>query len=881
MTFVALWSLSYFAFGMVLLATAAVGAVSYFRPRGTAAILALFLALPIYWDFYGDPSFPQSLLGASVFLFVVALILADVDWVGALAGIWVGLLLGFPSIPLFVAPLVVLLAAYCSARSAVVASVMMSIFGAFWLAADSIGYTLPSQFDSATGVLFPSLSTLSSSPSFSSLFSFLLGPNWASGLSSSWVGVIFGYFPLYFLFATILGVAVVKYGRRFLPRIPLGPISMLLLLAIASFVSADLLFASVSSALGSAVLAFAFSVLYWGAKPLLAPRPRLSLSGLRSLLAPSAVVQAQQFAQTEGVVVEDRPGRSASMRESWDKTKGLDDVKDELMKAVMLPMKHKKEAEKFGVRPAKGILLYGPPGTGKTTLLRGLSSKLEMRYVEINPGEILSKWYGESEQKMKQVFDEALTSPPALLAIDEIDSIGKERGSTAGDDVTPRVLNVILMGMDRVGHGSEDVIVVATTNKPALLDKALLRPGRFDKVIYIGPPDEKGRAEIFRGYLGENPVVDPNIDYDRLAKLTERFTGADIEALVNKVLSGAFYDSIKQKESGARGQKAKDLGLPPPPPDYTPPPAPSQEGTITQGVLEDAIKGTRPTMTFSMLDEYERFRVEFQRERRIQKGWEAGIPDVRFADIGGMEQAKSELREAFELPLTKPELMQKLKIRPVKGVLLYGPPGNGKTLLAKAVATEVSANFFVASGAELAKAGAGEAAGKIKDLFNVAKDNTPAIIFIDEIDQIAPSRDNPMGVAFIPVTTQLLSELDGVKELQGVMLLAATNKPELIDAALLRANRLEKHVAIPNPDAKGREAILGVCLRGTELAQDESNSELARQTEGYSGADIQELVNEAKKAELRQALQGGSRTTLTKEDFAQALQSKARSSIRG
>jgi SpoVK/Ycf46/Vps4 family AAA+-type ATPase len=385
-----------------------------------------------------------------------------------------------------------------------------------------------------------------------------------------------------------------------------------------------------------------------------------------------------------------------------------------------------------------------------------------------------------------------------------------------------------------------------------MLDKALIRPGRFDKIIYMGPPDAAAREAIFRHYLEGKPTVSADINYQQLAASSERFTGADIRAVVDKVLSGAFYSEVKDKK----------------------------EALITHEMLAEAIKTTRPSIDFSMLEEYERFRATYQRDRLVTKGWESEIPDVRFEDIGDLDHVKTELRESFELPLRRPDLMEKLKVRPVKGVLLYGPPGNGKTLLAKAVATEVAANFFIISGAELAKTGANDAASKVKDLFNLAKENVPSIIFIDEIDQLAPDRSSSEGSAFVPVTTQLLSELDGVKALKGVMILAATNRPEAIDQALLRANRIEKHVLVPPPDERGREEILGIYLRDVKLSDDVIIKELAKMTDGFSGADLQGFVNEAKKSVIRSSLMGDVRDWLNMGDFKAALQAKAASSIK-
>ena len=407
------------------------------------------------------------------------------------------------------------------------------------------------------------------------------------------------------------------------------------------------------------------------------------------------------------------------------------------------------------------------------------------------------------------------------------------------------------MGMDRIFLSSAEVLMVATTNRPQMLDRALLRSGRFDKIIYVGPPDAAAREEIFRLYLGaRGDVVSDSIDYARLASLSERFTGADIEALVNSVMSSAFYNKVLE----------------------------NKEQKITPEVLEAAIRATRPSLDTSMIEEYEKFRVSYQRDKKVVKGWESGISDIGFDDIGDLDEIKASLKESFQLPLEKPDLLKRLGVQPVKGILLYGPPGNGKTLLAKAVANEVSANFFTLSGADMIKRGSSQAATMIKELFNLAKDNAPAIVFIDELDQLAPDRSSPVGVDFIPVTTQLLGELDGIKELNGVMMLAATNRPESVEQALLRPGRLEKHLYVPAPDEEGRRKIFEVCLRGTN-SKDVSVETLAKLTTGFSGAEICETVNNAKKVVLAEAAGGSSRDWLTMDDFSQALERKRKETI--
>lgn len=860
--FYALFSWSYFALGATVLISAIVALTFYFRPKLSPIVLTLLLAFPIYTVFFDSPQGGSFLLGdLAVSLLMIALISSFEDWLGALVGLWLGLMLAVSATVLLVLPVLAVLVLYKGIRGAVVGLRMFVLFGMFFLIAPELSYVIPSTFKATTSMFFPNLNALPNTGPFAALFQFLLGPQWSTSIHTSIIASILGYFPLYFVVITALFVVAIHYGKRLASLLPLNPrLSEILIATAISIAAGAALLSSATLIITSALVTTLFAFCFVAIRPLLQQRPQLQLSAFQQLFGDRfPVIQAQQFNESEGVLVENKPGKSDSMKQYWDKTVGTEEIKQNLIKTVALPLKNKKEAGKFGVKPAKGVLLYGPPGTGKSTLLRGLASVLDMRYVEVSPGDILSKWYGESEQRMKKIFDDAMGNPPCILAIDEIDSIGKDRRGYSGDDVTPRVLNLVLIGLDKIFQSDLDVVVVATTNKPQMLDNALLRPGRFDNIQYLGPPNEKARVEIFRQYLEGKSVIAPDIDYERLAKLSERFTGADIEGVITKVLANTFYEKTGKKTGDQKS---------------------ATEAAITQQILEAAVISTRPTLTFSMLEEYEAFRVEFQRERRIQKGWESEIPNVKFDDIGDLDSVKVEIREAFEVPLTKPDLMEKLKIRPVKGVLLYGPPGNGKTLLAKAIANEIFANFFVVSGADLARGSPGESAAKIKEVFNVAKENAPAIIFIDEIDQVAPDRSNPIGVAYIPVTTQLLSELDGVRELRGVMVLAATNRPNQIDAALLRANRLEKHIEVPFPPEQARKQILELCLKGVEIDVNVSMEKLAHSTEGFSGADLQEFVNEAKKVVLRRSLKGDQMTAISQTDFAEALDSKRRSVTR-
>jgi len=839
----------------LLLAAVAITVTAYYRPAVSPLILTLFLLIPalqlLFTIELGSTSF--NYLGITIiFLLFGSFIFCTLDWLGAYAGLWLGLALPLPYSAAFVLPAIAVVTAFRGVKAGVTCAGAFSLFGIFFMLSLGFGLPVPAGFESYS-VFFPDTAYLGSLYFPSMLFSYLLGPQWVDILSSSSADILFSFTPLYFAFISAIVITISHYGKRLIARMHLNSaLCKTFAATIGCIVAGALLFGSYPLLAYSALAAAIMTVLATSVKPLLGRVPRLSSSGLRELVSGPAVVDGINFEKSEGVMIESKPSKSVAMSNCWERTVGVDETKNDLLKAVALPLRHKKEAQKFGVRPARGILLYGPPGTGKTTLLRGLASQLGIKYIEINPSEVLSKWYGESEHRMSEVFKEARASAPSILAINDIDGLGKERTSYKSDDVTPRILTVMLSELDNMLQSDTDAIVVATTNKPQMLDKALIRPGRFDKIIYMGPPGAESREAIFRHYLEGKPTVSADVNYHQLATASERFTGADICAVVGKVLSGAFYSEVKEKK----------------------------ETPITQEMLTEAIKTTRPSIDFSMLEEYERFRVTYQRDRLVTKGLESEIPDVSFDDIGDLDQVKTELRESFELPLRRPDLMEKLKVRPVKGVLLHGPPGNGKTLLAKAIATEVSANFFVISGAELAKSGANEAASKVKDLFNLAKENVPSIVFIDEIDQLAPDRSSNEGSAFVSVTTQLLSELDGVKALKGVTVLAATNRPEAIDQALLRSNRIEKHVLVPPPDGRGREEILGIYLRDVKLSDDIIIKELAKMTEGFSGADLQGFVNEAKKSVIRSSLMGDVRDWLNMDDFKAALQAKASSSIK-
>ncbi|RWX73031.1 MAG: hypothetical protein Metus_1005 [Candidatus Methanosuratincola subterraneus] len=840
--FFSFYSIFYFTLPVVALLSAAVGIISYVRPKIAPFFVLGSLAIPAADVVLSSPVTPggipyQGLVIA--LLFLVAFIGCLMDWLGSLVGFFLGMMMGWGFSPALVLPAIATLSALKSGRAGASTMMLYSAFGTYFIYGQYLGFAVPAGY--AFSVFFPRVSDLSSMYFPSLLMGIFLGPGWQESLSSSSARYLLELTPLYFVAVGSLLIFISTYGRNVFRLLGLNiHLTRIISAVVGTVVSGFLIFGSLEQIGVSVLCSFAAPFGFLALRPIFRERPQLNSSGLTDLFSKSPLYDAKGgFAR----IGEAMPSKPSDIKQCWEKTKGLDHIKNELLRSVALPMKYKKEARRFGVKPARGILLYGPPGTGKTTLLRGLSSQLGVRYYEVSLSELLSKWYGESEHRISELFSIARENAPCILAINDIDSIGKDRTMYKSDDVTPRVMNVLLSELDSISQKDIDVIVVATTNKPQLLDRALIRPGRFDKMIYVGPPDKEARKEIFKCYLEGKPVA-PGIDYDRLADLSERFTGADIEALVNKIFSSAFYEGLKNGNSAA----------------------------VSQEALEEAIKGTRPTVDYSMLEEYERFRVEFERDRRVAKTWESGIPEVTFDDIGDLDDVKADLREAFELPIRRPDLMERLRVRAVKGVLLYGPPGCGKTLLAKAIANEVKANFFPVSGAELSRGNTNEAAARINDVFRRARDNAPAIVFIDEIDQIAPSRSDAGSSAFVPVTTQLLSELDGIHDLKGVMVLAATNRHEAIDPALLRANRIEKHIYVGLPDARARAEIIKVHLRDAPVGMSVVVEEIAKMTEGFSGADLQELVNEAKKSLIRATLKGETRDSLEMEDFLEALQ---------
>ncbi|MCS7116121.1 MAG: CDC48 family AAA ATPase [Nitrososphaerales archaeon] len=484
-------------------------------------------------------------------------------------------------------------------------------------------------------------------------------------------------------------------------------------------------------------------------------------------------------------------------------------LKDEIQKVremIELPLRHPEIFEKLGVEAPKGVLLYGPPGTGKTLLAKAVANESNAHFISISGPEIMSKFYGESEARLREIFKEAKEKAPSIIFIDEIDSIAPKREEVTGE-VERRVVSQLLSLMDGL-EARGKVIVIAATNRPNALDPALRRPGRFDREIEIKVPDRKGRLEILQIHTRHMPLA-PDVDLEKLASVTHGFVGADLEYLCKEAAMKTLRRILPQL-------KLEEDRIPP---------EVLNSLQVTMKDFEDALKEITPSA---------------MREVYLE------TPDVRWSDIGDLENVKRELQEAVEWPLKYPELYGKLGYSIPKGILLYGPSGTGKTLLAKAVATESEANFISVRGPELLSKWVGESERGVREVFRRARQAAPCIIFFDEIDSLAPIRGlGGDSMVTERVVSQLLTELDGIQSLKGVVVLAATNRIDMIDPALLRAGRFDKLIYVPLPDRAARLQIFNIHTRGKPLSKDVDIERLVDLTDGFSGAEIAGVVNTA------------------------------------
>jgi len=495
---------------------------------------------------------------------------------------------------------------------------------------------------------------------------------------------------------------------------------------------------------------------------------------------------------------------------------GLDDELEQVREMIELPMRHPELFETLGIEPPKGVLLHGPPGTGKTLMAKAVANEIDAYFTDISGPEIMSKYYGESEEQLREIFDEAEENSPAIVFIDEIDSIAPKRGETQGD-VERRVVAQLLSLMDGLESRGQ-VIVIGATNRVDAVDPALRRGGRFDREIEIGVPDKNGRKEILQVHTRGMPLVD-GIDLDQYAESTHGFVGADLESLAKESAMNALRRIRPELDLESDEIDAEVL----------------EHLEVSENDFKQALKGIEPSALREVFVE---------------------VPDVTWDQVGGLEDTKERLRETIQWPLDYPEVFEAMDMQAAKGVLMYGPPGTGKTLLAKAIANEAQSNFISIKGPELLNKFVGESEKGVREVFEKARSNAPTVVFFDEIDSIAGERggnttDSGVGER---VVSQLLTELDGLEELEDVVVIATTNRPDLIDSALLRPGRLDRHVHVPVPDEGARRKIFEVHTRDKPLAEGVDLDDLAARTDGYVGADIEAVTREASMAATREFL---------------------------
>jgi len=493
---------------------------------------------------------------------------------------------------------------------------------------------------------------------------------------------------------------------------------------------------------------------------------------------------------------------------------GLGHAIQKIREMVELPLKHPEVFKRLGIEPPKGVLLYGPPGCGKTLLAKAVANETNANFKLINGPEIMSKFYGQSEERLREIFREASENAPSIIFIDEIDAIAPKREETTGE-VERRIVSQLLALMDGLQSRGQ-VIVIAATNRPNAIDPALRRPGRFDREIEIGVPDKNGRLEILQIHTRGMPLA-KDVNLEEIADITHGFVGADLAALCREAAMRTLRRFLPQIDLEKETIPTEVL----------------QKMEVTKEDFMEALKEVQPSAMREVLIE---------------------TPNVCWDDIGGLENVKQALKEAVEWPLKHPEVFKRMGITPPKGVLLTGPPGTGKTLLAKAVATESEANFISVKGPEILSKWVGESEKAIRDIFRRARTVAPAIIFFDEIDAVAPRKDMGYGDSRVTerVISQLLTEMDGLENLRGVVVIAATNRPDLLDPALLRPGRFDRILEVPVPDKNARLQIFRIHTRNMPLAEDVNLEKLAEITEGYVGADIEALCREAALTALRE-----------------------------
>ena len=530
------------------------------------------------------------------------------------------------------------------------------------------------------------------------------------------------------------------------------------------------------------------------------------------------------------ILNEPAPEAKGLPRTTYEDIGGLHEEIQRVREMVELPLRHPELFQRLGIEPPKGVLLHGPPGCGKTLLARAVANESEANFYSINGPEIMSKFYGESEARLREIFQQAQQNAPSIIFIDELDAIAPKREEVTGE-VERRVVAQLLALMDGLS-GRGNVIVIGATNRPGALDQALRRPGRFDREIEIGVPDKKGRYEVIQIHTRGMPLAE-DVDLKKLSDMTHGYTGADLSALGRETAMKALRRYLPQ------------INL--------------EEERIPPAVLEKM-----EVKMDDFLNAYKEVTPTAMREVYIE------VATVHWADIGGLESVKQHLIEAVEWPMKQPEIFTRLHIKPPKGILLYGPPGCGKTLLARAVATESDANFISIKGPEVFSKWVGESEKAIREVFRKARMAAPAVIFFDEMDSLTPQRGGGGSDSGVSerVISQLLTEMDGILSLQDITVIAATNRPNLIDPAVLRPGRFDRLIYVPEPDDKSRLQILTLYTTGMPLTKDVDLNQIALQTKYYSGADLENICREAAMHALRRDINA---SEVTMKDFQDAL----------
>jgi len=528
--------------------------------------------------------------------------------------------------------------------------------------------------------------------------------------------------------------------------------------------------------------------------------------------SPSGVVQMTNITKVDVLPEAVEIKETEMPTVTYEDIGGLKREIQKVREMIELPLKHPELFDRLGIEPPKGVLLYGPPGTGKTLIAKAVASESNAHFISINGPEIMSKFYGQSEENLRKVFDDAEKNAPSIIFIDELDAIAPKREEVTGE-VERRVVAQLLALMDGLKTRGK-VIVISATNRPEALDPALRRPGRFDREIEIGVATKSGRKEILQIHTRGMPLE--NVDLDHLANITYGFVGADLEALCKE----AAMNSLRRILPEINLEEEKI------------PPEILEKIRVTKNDFEESLKAIEPSA---------------MREVFVQ------TPNVKWKDIGGLKKVKEELRESVEWPLKYPERFKKMGIRPPKGIFLYGPPGCGKTLLAKAVAHESEANFISVKGPEILSKWVGESEKAVRKIFRKARQVSPSIVFFDEIDSIASIRGEEMGSRVGErVVDQLLTEMDGLEELSNVIVIGATNRPDIVDPGFLRPGRFDRRILVPAPDKKAKFEILNVHTKNMPLAKNVDLKYLAEKTENFSGADLEGLIREAAMIALRE-----------------------------